>query len=143
MVQANAIHDCKQELNGLSLKATPARLGILEVLERTNKPLDVNSLITYLQKKDIETDQATVFRIINLFTQRGLTKQIQLNEGKSRYELASQSEHHHLVCEKCGNIEDISDCNIEALEKEIEKKKGFLVKNHSLEFFGICPACQG
>jgi len=34
-------------------------------------------------------------------------------------------------------LEDISDCNISELEKEIQHKKKFLVKRHSLEFFGL------
>ncbi len=142
MTQANINHDCKEELRGVDLKATPARMAILEVLENSNKPVDVGTMISYLKKKSIEADQVTVFRTVNLFTERGLTKQIQLNEGKSRYELASQAEHHHLVCEKCGDIEDISDCNIDALEKEIEIKKKFKVSTHALEFFGLCQNCQ-
>jgi len=77
-----------------------------------------------------------------MFTEKGLLKPIQLNEGKYRYELASISDHHHLVCESCGNIEDISDCSIDLLEKDIETKKEFKVTSHSLEFFGICANCQ-
>jgi Fur family ferric uptake transcriptional regulator len=79
---------------------------------------------------------------MNVFTKRGIAKQIQLQEGKARYELAASAEHHHLVCSKCGDIQDISDCNITGLENDIEKKKGFKVTSHSLEFFGICKSCQ-
>jgi Fur family ferric uptake transcriptional regulator len=77
-----------------------------------------------------------------MFTEKGLTKQIQLQEGKFRYELATAAEHHHLVCTKCGDIQDISDCNIDGLEKDIEKKKKFKVTSHALEFFGLCSNCQ-
>ncbi|MBI2074622.1 MAG: transcriptional repressor, partial [Candidatus Levybacteria bacterium] len=90
----------------------------------------------------IKVDKVTVFRIINALFEKGIVKSVQLNEGKLRYEHSAKADHHHLVCEKCGNIEDISDCNIEALEKDIEKKKKFKVKSHSLEFFGICNLCQ-
>jgi Fe2+ or Zn2+ uptake regulation protein len=62
----------------------------------------------FLEKNNIKSDPATVFRIVNMFTEKGLTKQIQLNEGKFRYELSSKEDHHHLICEKCGakNIGD-------------------------------------
>lgn len=141
MVQAT-IHNCKTELNEANLRATPARLALMELLESSEKPIDVQSMISFLQKKNISADPATVFRIVNMFTEKGLVKPIQLNEGKFRYELSNKADHHHLVCEKCGEIEDISDCNISALEKEIEKKKKFKVTSHSLEFFGICSDCQ-
>ncbi len=135
-------HDCKNELRDLSLKATPARIAVLTYLEKSGTPLDIASIIEYLKKKNIKVDQATVFRIINLFTSRGLTRQIQLQEGKFRYEVASKPDHHHLICKKCGQIEDISDCKISKLEKEIETKKKFKIVSHSLEFFGICEDCQ-
>ena len=135
------IHDCKDELRTADLKATPARIAVLSLLEMTDKPVDVSGIIKYLGKKDIKADPATVFRIINMFTQKGLTKQVQLNEGKFRYELSSKADHHHLTCTNCGRIEDISDCNIDYLEKEIEKKKKVKIASHSLEFFGICQQC--
>ena len=138
----NTTHDCKEELRESDLKVTPARLAVLKVLERTHTPVDVASIISSLDKQAIKTDPATVFRIMNVFTERGIAKQIQLQEGKSRYELAANADHHHLVCTQCGDIEDISDCGIDVLEKEIKKKKNFLVKSHSLEFFGIRKSCQ-
>src|SRR5947207_2240520 len=90
MVQATIKHDCKTELRDAALKATPARLGVLELLENTEEPIDVQTMIDFLDEKDIKADPATVFRIVNMFTEKGLTKQLQLNEGKFRYELASK-----------------------------------------------------
>jgi len=138
----NTVHNCKDELRDVDLKATPARIAVLKLLEKSETPLDVASIIDYLQKHEIDIDPATAFRIVNMFTEKGIITPIQFNEGKLRYELSSKAAHHHLVCEQCGKIEDISDCNIESLEKEIQKKKGFLVKRHSLEFFGLCSNCQ-
>jgi Fe2+ or Zn2+ uptake regulation protein len=142
MINSLIQHDCKDELNEVELRATPARVALMQLLETSDKPLDVQSMIEFLEKKDIKTDPATVFRIVNMFTEKGLVKPIQLNEGKFRYELKDKADHHHLVCERCGEIEDISDCNITALEKEIEKMKQFKVTSHSLEFFGVCKSCQ-
>jgi Fur family transcriptional regulator, ferric uptake regulator len=68
--------------------------------------------------------------------------QIQFQEGKLRYELAGKEHHHHLVCENCGKIEDVLSRVIPALEEEIKNKHKFLVKRHSLEFFGLCEDCQ-
>lgn len=141
MVNAKIKHDCKDELNDVHLRATPARLALMNLLETSDKPLDVQTMIDYLEKEDVNTDPATVFRIVNMFTEKGLTRQIQLQEGKFRYELAGKEDHHHLVCTRCGDIQAISDCNIEVLESHIEKKKNFKVTSHSLEFFGFCAKC--
>lgn len=142
MISKQLKHDCKNELNAVDLRATPARIALMSLLEKSQKPLDVQTMIDYLSQKNIQTDPATVFRIVNMFTQKGLLKTIQLNENKFRYELSSKVDHHHLVCKLCGDIEDISDCNIDALEKDIETKKHFQVSSHSLEFYGLCQNCQ-
>lgn len=135
-------HDCKDELKEVDLRATPARLAVMNFLEKTSQPVDVNSVIDYLNVNRIKTDPATVFRIMNILTQKGITIPVQFQEGKTRYELSSKEDHHHLICENCGKIEDISDIIIPALEKDIKNKRNFLVKRHSLEFFGLCLACQ-
>ena len=136
------LHDCSEELRNAALKVTPKRLAVLKVLEDTDKPIDIATIINYLEENDIQADPATVFRIINSFTNKGITKQIQLNEGKFRYEHSSKKDHHHLICESCGSIEDVSDNFIAKIEKEIKLKNKFLIKRHSVEFFGVCKQCQ-
>jgi Fe2+ or Zn2+ uptake regulation protein len=135
-------HDCKKELRDAELKVTPARLGVLAALESAKTPLDTASIIVYLQKKHVKADKVTVFRIMNTLTEKGLVKPVQFNEGKFRYEYGALADHHHFVCEKCGGIQDIFGCNIQSLESDLTKRKGVLVKRHSLELFGLCKACQ-
>ncbi|MBI2601311.1 transcriptional repressor [Candidatus Daviesbacteria bacterium] len=135
-------HDCKIELHKVALKATPARLATLKVLEAASKPLDVATIKSKLKKDGINADPATIFRMMNSFSDKGLVREINLQESKLRYEYSAKEDHHHLLCESCGSIEDISDCNIETWEKELREKKGFMIKHHSLEFFGLCKNCQ-
>lgn len=135
-------HDCSKELKEFDLKATPSRIAVLSFLEGTKEPVDVNSIINFLKKEKINTDPATIFRMMNDFLDKGVTKQIQFEKGKTRYELSSKGDHHHLICEECGKIESVSDTFIPQMETEILNKNKFLVKRHMLEFFGICKNCQ-
>lgn len=135
-------HDCKEELREVDLRATPARLAVMNWLEKTSKPVDASSIIDYLNSNGIKTDPATVFRMMNTLTQKGIIMPIQFYEGKTRYELSSKDDHHHLICDKCGKVEDVSDKIIPTLEKEIRVKRNFKVLRHSLEFFGVCKSCQ-
>lgn len=135
-------HDCRTELRDADLKATPARLGILEALEHSETPLDVTGLIRYLKIHRVKANRATVFRIVNALSRKGLTTPIQFNEGKFRYEHSAKADHHHFICEKCSQVTDITGCNVDALEENLEKKKGFQIKHHSLEFFGLCKNCR-
>jgi Fur family transcriptional regulator, ferric uptake regulator len=135
-------HDCRKELREVELKATPARLAVLKVLESADRPLDVATIKSNLEKHGIDANPATVFRMMNSFSDKGLVREVNLQESKQRYEHASKADHHHLLCENCKAIEDISDCNIENWEKELKDKRGFLIRHHSIEFFGLCKDCQ-
>ena len=135
-------HNCKDELQEVSLKATPARIAVMKYFESTDKPVDVNMILAHLKQEDVDADPATIFRMMNDFLQKGITKEVQFEEDKARYELANKGDHHHLVCENCGKIEAVSDTVVPEMEKDLQKKHGFLVKRHSLEFFGLCSNCQ-
>lgn len=121
------------------LKITQARISLLKLVEKEGKPVDSQFLIETLQKA-FSVDKVTIFRILNVLTEHGILRKLEFGEGKARYELATE-DHHHLICQNCGSIEDISDCNIDALEKEIKTKKNFIVKLHTLEFYGLCKNC--
>ncbi len=130
-----------QLLQSSRLKVTAARKTSLHFLEKEGRPVDVEEILEHLRQHHLETDRATVYRMIESFLEKGIINRFEFGEGKFRYELAG-SDHHHLICEECGRIEDISDCGIEQWEKLIKKRKGFLIKRHALEFFGICKSCQ-
>ncbi len=124
-----------------ALKVTPSRIAVLDVLSTAKYPLDADEIYDYLKEKNAKIDRATVYRILDVFLEKGLIQKVEFGEGRSRFELR-RNDHHHLICEKCGSVADISDCRISDLEKQIKQKKYFLVKRHTLEFFGICRLCQ-
>lgn len=122
------------------LKITKSRIALLELIQKEERPVDSQFLIDVLQRTS-EIDRVTIFRILNILTEYGILRKLEFGEGKARYELNTK-DHHHLICQNCGSIQDISDCDINALEKEIKLKKHFLVKLHTLEFYGLCKDCQ-
>jgi len=95
--------------------------------------------------------QSTIYRTLSLLVQTGFLNKIDIGNGPSRYEYRSGSKkahHHHLICTKCGKIIDYSDFidEEEKLVKEAEKniagKYNFQVKDHNIEFYGLCKECQ-
>ncbi len=128
-------------LHNSDLKVTSARVSVLSFLDHSDAPLDVDAIYEHVTSEHEEADRATIYRIIEMLYQKGIVKRLEFGEGKYRYELAGD-DHHHLICENCGKIEDISDCGISEWEKEIKDKKKFNVKRHSLEFYGVCQQCQ-
>ena len=122
-------------------RKTPAREAITEFLSLADAPVDIEQIINFLRSKSLNTNKVTVYRIIEYLYKEGIVNRLDLQEGKFRYELA-KDDHHHLICDNCGKIDIVSDTVIPEMEKEIQKKQNFLVKRHSLEFFGLCKNCQ-
>lgn len=126
-------------------KITPARLSILEVFTKNDKPLNAETIYQKLLKtKEGEgIDPATVYRTLVAFTESGILKRVDLRKESIAFELAN-THHHHIVCTKCEIIEDFKDKEVEeALEKIIKKSVKFKkIKEHSLELFGLCKVCS-
>lgn len=131
----------KSLLQEQQLKVTPTRLAVLSFLMNSNHPLAVDEIFNHVLDEHNEADKVTIYRILDTLSQKGIIMKFEFGEGKYRYELAGD-DHHHFICESCGEIEDISDCGINEWEKEISKKKKFSIKRHSLEFYGVCQLCQ-
>jgi len=125
-----------------NLKQTEARIAVLSIVSRTNKPIDVKTITDFLKKLGIVADQATVYRTLQTFVESGILKRVEFNEGKFRYELSSLPHHHHVVCINCGKVEDVEECGMEKVEKKLQKKTSFTISDHHAEFFGMCKNCQ-
>lgn len=110
-------------------------------LALSNTPLTIQEISNNLKARNVKHDTATLYRTLELFVDLGLVNKVSLSDKLSRYELASQKHHHHLVCEGCGVIQDVT-VNDETIVDEVAQKSTFLVKRHSLEFFGFCVNCQ-
>jgi Fur family ferric uptake transcriptional regulator len=90
-------------------------------------------------------DKVTLYRALEDFSKSKIVAKINLQDVAVYYEfLHTDHHHHHIVCEKCGKLEDIEHCSPLVLEKEILKhSKSFSsIASHSLEFFGVCKACS-
>jgi len=130
----------KEILRKAGYKATPSRLAILEIFRKARKPISAQNIIDALP---LDTDQATIYRTLKALNEKGIIKQIDLRHNHAHYELANVEEHHHLICLRCGKIEDVHHCNLEAMQDVVLKSsKHFAeIQQHALEFYGICKSC--
>ena len=61
--------------------------------------------------------------------------------GRAVFELDDRSHHDHLVCIRCGRIQEFVDDNIEDLQAKIAEKNGFTITDHALVIYGECADC--
>lgn len=130
-------------LKGKGRRATRQRDAILQVFLEGDRHVSVEELYSRVRQRWPSIGHTTVYRNMGLFVDAGLAKERRFHEGCVRYEPAVGVGHHdHLVCVACGAIQEFEDETIEAIQRDIAGKKGFLVRYHRLELYGLCPRCQ-
>lgn len=132
-----------QELKKAGLKATTPRKRILEVLETSkNRHVTAEELHQYLKDAGEDVGLATVYRVLTQFETAGLVMRHKFEDGRSFYELDQGEHHDHILCVKCGRVDEFFDEIIEQRQKTIASKAGYTMTDHALYIYGICPACQ-
>ncbi|HOJ09922.1 MAG TPA: Fur family transcriptional regulator [Clostridiales bacterium] len=135
----------EQKLRLKGYRVTGQRQAVLDVIVNNEGRHLCSEEIYELVKADFpEIGLATVYRTLFLLENMGIIYKIDLDDGKGRYELNKGGEdhlHHHLICTECGSISEVNYDLLEFLEEQIYNKNDFLVKNHSVKFYGICGKC--
>lgn len=138
---SNQIMNPAHVLNQHKLRATPIRQAVLVLLSHASKPFDIQEIAKALGRHGSKPDLVTLYRTIDTFLEAKIIKSVNFHDGKLRYEMEGEH-HHHLVCEQCGSITPIHEPCIAVSEKTVLQKYGFDIRNHTLEFFGICKNCR-
>lgn len=132
-----------QELRNAGLKVTLPRVKILEILERSNpRHMSAEDLYKALLDGGEDIGLATVYRVLTQFEAAGLVTRHHFEGGHSVFEL-NQGEHHdHILCVKCGRVDEFVDAEIERRQQQIADAKGYEITDHSLHLYGICASCR-
>ena len=135
----------ENKLKDNSLKLTGQRKNILDLLaDNSEKHLAADEVHKLLQENYEKVGIATVYRTLSLLEKLGLVCGLYLDDGCVRYQINDSTEkhqHHHLICERCGKVIDMQDDLLDLLEKQVNKKYGFVVKNHKVKLYGVCKEC--
>ena len=132
-----------RQLKDAGLKITLPRIKVLQILESaSDHHLSAEDVYKRLLDMGDDVGLATVYRVLTQFETAGLIHRHNFEGGHSVFEL-SQGEHHdHLVCIKCGLVEEFVDEIIESRQKIIAEESGFKMTEHALTIYGLCGPCQ-
>jgi Fur family ferric uptake transcriptional regulator len=118
---------------------TRQRSAILSAFEREARPLSPEELLAAAREYVPSLGLATVYRNVKLLVEEGLLVPVPLAGQITRYELASLHHHHHFQCTRCHRVFDLDRCP--GSFRDIAPP-GFVVQDHDLTLYGVCPSCQ-
>lgn len=126
------------------LRKTPVRVGVIEVLSRSNRPLSVPQMLARMKG----VDTVTVYRTLNTFVRKKLVHRIRGEDRSWLYALSGQEEsprhtHPHFVCEHCGKVECLEEAVIPGdFVRSLEVNDDYRVSWPEVVLHGLCPRCH-
>ena len=85
--------------------------------------------------------QQTVYSTLALLTELGVARRVSAPGPSTRFE-ARVDDHHHMVCERCGAVEDLHVRVPVARAVGAASKSGFTPSGASVTVLGLCSACS-
>jgi Fe2+ or Zn2+ uptake regulation protein len=129
-------------LKQLKLKVTPRRQEIMNCLGGEQSYLSADEVWGRIKTRLGSIGLPTVYRILDELAVAGVITRIFLSDRKQYYFLcANQGHHHHFVCETCRRVEDLEQCGLDRVSRDIARRSGGRVTSHILQINGICGSC--
>ena len=117
------------------------RERILELLQATGTHPTAGWLYSRLRKEFPSLSMGTVYRNIGILIQQERLQRVAFDGNFDRLD-ANLKPHYHFLCERCGAIIDLDLPVKRSIDGWLDKRRGFLVRGHELEFHGLCPRCS-
>ena len=123
------------------IKKTKQREMVFEVLCKAKQPVSAMDILSRLDKNDLKISLSTVYRILEMFTDRGIVEKLGTLSGKMTvFELANSRHLHYAICVSCNKVIAMDNCPMKEFKPEFTDN-GFQVTGHKVEMFGYCAGC--
>jgi Fur family transcriptional regulator, ferric uptake regulator len=137
----------KETLNREGFRLTSQRQKILDLFKQDTRDhhLSAEEIHQLLAQQGESISMSTVYRALHMMVNLGLLQELELAEERKYYELRSPvvSQHHHLVCVHCGEVNEFEDTMIKQVSDLETQSRGFSLFNSQFTVYGICLGCQG
>jgi len=135
------IQDAISHLKNSGVRITPQRHAIIEYLIESGTHPTADEIYKALEGKFPNMSVATVYNNLRVLREVGMVKELNFGDSSSRFDYIT-TDHYHIICEKCGEMNDFHYDGLEGINFFVEKVTGFEVTNHRMEVYGICPTCK-
>ena len=127
------------------VRLTRQRQILLELIDKSGAHLDAERLFQLAQQKDPKLNRVTVYRTLKMLKNGGWVDELDLMHyggDQHYYETRMKQEHAHVICLRCGKVEEFFGDLLQRLRKQIESHFGFDVVLARTEVGGYCAHCQ-
>ena len=118
--QADWAEHTRRALESAGHRASAPRAAVVDALADLGCSSTARDIADRVEVGGRSVGLASVYRTLELLEEMRLVQRLDMGEGIARYEPAHPGgeHHHHIVCERCGNVAAFED---DALERAIER----------------------
>ena len=120
-----------------SIRPSVQRIAVLSHVAGGSHP-SAEEIYAGLSEQFPSLSRTTVYNALHLFVEKHLLRELEIESGCVRYDIAMQEPHSHFVCRRCGRIMDmrmpdgIADIVL----------PGYTIEMSDVFLKGICPECH-
>jgi Fur family transcriptional regulator, ferric uptake regulator len=120
------------------------RSAVVEALATLGCSVTAKEIADRLHESGQDVGVASIYRTLELLDRLRLAKRVDAAEGVARYEPIDPSgdHHHHLVCERCGEVTAFEDRELEQAIEQLARRVDYAVDGHDVTLRGECPGCR-
>jgi Fur family transcriptional regulator, ferric uptake regulator len=134
-----------QTLQKRGIRLTRQRQILLDLIEKSGEHLDAETLYKLASARDPKLNRVTVYRTIKMLKEGGLVDELDLMHfggDQHYYETRKKQEHAHIICLRCGRVEEFYGDPLTRLRRQVEATFGFQILIARTEIGGYCSHCQ-
>ena len=135
----------KDSLKQQGVRLTRQRQILLDLIDQSGQHLDAERLYQLAREKDPKLNRVTVYRTLKLLKAGGLVDELDLmhhSGDQHYYETRLKQEHAHVICLRCGKVEEFFGEPLQKLRRQVEATFGFQILLARTEIGGYCSHCQ-
>ncbi|HSB84936.1 MAG TPA: transcriptional repressor [Ilumatobacteraceae bacterium] len=121
-----------------NLKVTPQRQLLFRLLHGNAAHPSADVLFAEASALMPGISLRTVYQTLNDLAEMGELQHVSVGSGPSRFD-PNTDDHHHAVCDRCGDVFDVYVDNLAALQ--VDGLNGFAPSTVRLVFSGTCQHC--
>ncbi len=141
-IRAEAFSRLRDFTRGQGLKNSKRRDLILDHFLKLPGHVSAIEVHDDVRRADPSIGRTTVYRALRLFCDAGIATSIELRDGLARFEPALFRGHHdHLICVRCGRIDEFLSPEVEQQQEEIAARSGYRLISHRHQLYGMCGPC--
>lgn len=135
------IHKFPELCKSAGLKVTHQRTAVYAMLAGTDSHPSPEEVYSSIRRDLPSISLATVYKILDLFHKHGFLRRVSTDGQVARYD-ANVDAHHHLICARCGGIQDVTVHGCDDLQVDVPDGAALQVGSYDIIFHGLCGGCQ-